>query len=135
MFQATQTVIKNVVLEVLASTQKLRLLEEAALVQEAPPGPELLQVGGAELAYLTHEGLFISDALNEAQQGVQDQSSVGGARLQDQSLVGGARLQDQSSVVGARLQDQSSVGGARLQQRDSASGYTETSVSREQSYM
>ncbi|KAI9529277.1 Vacuolar protein sorting-associated protein 54 [Dissostichus eleginoides] len=111
--KATQTVIKNVVLEVLASTQKLRLLEEAALVQEAPPGPELLQGGGAELAYLTHEGLFISDALNEAQQGVQDQSSVGGARLQDQS----------------------SVGGARLQQRDSASGYTETSVSREQSYM
>ncbi|KAK1886701.1 Vacuolar protein sorting-associated protein 54 [Dissostichus eleginoides] len=102
--KATQTVIKNVVLEVLASTQKLRLLEEAALVQEAPPGPELLQGGG---------GLFISDALNEAQQGVQDQSSVGGARLQDQS----------------------SVGGARLQQRDSASGYTETSVSREQSYM
>ncbi|XP_034083576.1 LOW QUALITY PROTEIN: vacuolar protein sorting-associated protein 54 [Gymnodraco acuticeps] len=109
--KATQTVIKNVVLEVLASTQKLRLLEEAALVQEAPPGPELLQGGGAELAYLTHEGLFISDALNEAQQG------------------------DQSSVGGARLQDQSSVGGARLQQRDSASGYTETSVSREQSYM
>ncbi|KAJ4921382.1 hypothetical protein JOQ06_025965 [Pogonophryne albipinna] len=144
--KATQTVIKNVVLEVLAATQKLRLLEEAALVQEAPPGPELLQGGGAELAYLTHEGLFISDALNEAQQGVQDQSSVGGARLQDQSSVGGARLQDQSSVGGARLQDQSSVGGARLQdqssvggarlqQRDSASGYTETSVSREQSYM
>ncbi|XP_010786148.1 vacuolar protein sorting-associated protein 54-like [Notothenia coriiceps] len=122
--KATQTVIKNVVLEVLASTQKLRLLEEAALVQEAPPGPELLQGGGAELAYLTHEGLFISDALNEAQQGVQDQSSVGGARNQDQSSVGGARNQDQSSV-----------GGARLQQRDSASGYTETSVSREQSYM
>ncbi|XP_033935046.1 vacuolar protein sorting-associated protein 54 [Pseudochaenichthys georgianus] len=107
--KATQTVIKNVVLEVLASTQKLRLLEEAALVQEGPPGPELLQGGGAELAYLTHEGLFISDALNEAQQGLQDQSSG--------------------------LQDQSSVGGARLQQRDSASGYTETSVSREQSYM
>ncbi|KAF3852682.1 hypothetical protein F7725_006037 [Dissostichus mawsoni] len=78
-----------------------------------PPRPGAAAGGGAELAYLTHEGLFISDALNEAQQGVQDQSSVGGARLQDQS----------------------SVGGARLQQRDSASGYTETSVSREQSYM
>ncbi|XP_063740649.1 vacuolar protein sorting-associated protein 54 isoform X2 [Eleginops maclovinus] len=109
--KATQSVIKNVVLEVLASTQKLRLLEEAALVQEASPGLAMLQ-GGAELAYLTHEGLFISDALNEAQQqqqGVQDQGSVVGVRGQ----------QSRAEAAGS----------------DSASGYTETSVSREQSFM
>ncbi|XP_078129277.1 vacuolar protein sorting-associated protein 54 isoform X2 [Sander vitreus] len=66
--KATLSVIRNVVLEVLASNQRNRLLEEAGSappVQEAPDGPSLLQ-GEAELAYLTHEGLFISDALNEA---------------------------------------------------------------------
>lgn len=72
------------VLEVLDSNQKNRLLEEAA---SEPPGPEsshgsaLLQ-GEAELAYLTHEGLFISDALHEAQHQVQDQSSVLASRTQ-----------------------------------------------------
>lgn len=79
--------IRNVVLEVLASNQKNRLLEEACsgqAVQEASPGPSLLQ-GEAELAYLTHEGLFISDALNEArqqQQQVQDQGAAVGSRIQ-----------------------------------------------------
>ncbi|XP_029306514.1 vacuolar protein sorting-associated protein 54 isoform X2 [Cottoperca gobio] len=110
--KATQSVIKNVVLEVLASTQKIRLLEEAGSrpsVQEAPHGPSLLQ-GEAELAYLTHEGLFISDALNEAQK--QQQQQQGG-------------VPDQSSTAGSRIQ----------QSRVEASGYTETSVSREQSYM
>lgn len=76
--------IKNVVLEVLSSSQKNQVLEEAGSrpqVQEAPPTASHLQ-GEAELAYLTHEGLFISDALNEAQQQVQDQSSVLGSRTQ-----------------------------------------------------
>lgn len=102
--------IKNVVLEVLASNQKNRLLEEAGsgpAEQEASPSPSLLQ-GEAELAYLTHEGLFISDALNEAQQ----QQQAG----QDQN----SRIQ-QSRVEAA--------GSA------TASGTTETSVSREQSFM
>uniref|UniRef100_A0A8C4E649 Vacuolar protein sorting-associated protein 54 n=1 Tax=Dicentrarchus labrax TaxID=13489 RepID=A0A8C4E649_DICLA len=75
--KATLNVIKNVVLEVLASNQKNRLLEEAgarALDAEASHGPSVLQ-GEAELAYLTHEGLFISDALNEAH-------SVMGSRIQ-----------------------------------------------------
>uniref|UniRef100_A0A8C2ZF82 Vacuolar protein sorting-associated protein 54 n=1 Tax=Cyclopterus lumpus TaxID=8103 RepID=A0A8C2ZF82_CYCLU len=66
--QATLSVVTNVVLEVLASNQRNRLPEEGAVsgapVPEAPRGPSLLQ-GEAELAYLTHEGLFISDALNE----------------------------------------------------------------------
>uniref|UniRef100_A0A3B4YG08 Vacuolar protein sorting-associated protein 54 n=1 Tax=Seriola lalandi dorsalis TaxID=1841481 RepID=A0A3B4YG08_SERLL len=68
--KATLSVIGNVVLEVLDSNQKNRLLEEAgsgASGQESSQGSSLLQ-GEAELAYLTHEGLFISDALNEAQQ-------------------------------------------------------------------
>ncbi|XP_049428435.1 vacuolar protein sorting-associated protein 54 isoform X1 [Epinephelus fuscoguttatus] len=112
--KATLSVVKNVVLEVLASNQKNRLLEEVgsgASVQEAPHGTSLLQ-GEAELAYLTHEGLFISDALNDAQQ-------------QQQAV------QDQSSTVGSRIQ-QSRVEAASS---DSASGTSETSVSREQSFM
>lgn len=108
-FQATLNVIRNVVLEVLASNQKNRLLEEACsghTVQEAPPGPSFLQ-GEAELAYLTHEGLFISDALNEAQQQQQQQ------------------LQDQSAAVSSRIQP------SRTEQTgsDSVSATTETSVS------
>ncbi|XP_031732506.1 vacuolar protein sorting-associated protein 54 isoform X2 [Anarrhichthys ocellatus] len=112
--KATLSVIKNVVLEVLASNQRNRLLEEAAgsgaLVQEAPRVPSLLQ-GEAELAYLTHEGLFISDALNEARQ-----------QQQQQQLV-----QDQSSAVGSRIQ----------QSRAEAAGSdsAETSIIREQSFM
>lgn len=112
--QATLSVVKNVVLEVLASNQKNRLLEEVgsgASVQEAPHGTSLLQ-GEAELAYLTHEGLFISDALNDAQQ-------------QQQAV------QDQSSTVGSRIQQSR----AEAASSDSASGTSETSVSREQSFM
>uniref|UniRef100_A0A667XK49 Vacuolar protein sorting-associated protein 54 n=1 Tax=Myripristis murdjan TaxID=586833 RepID=A0A667XK49_9TELE len=106
--KATLNVIRNVVLEVLDSNQKTRLLEQstaAAVCSGAPgqvaapsPAPQLLQ-GEAELAYLTHEGLFISDALNEAQQ-------HGGA--------GASRLQAAGS--------------------DSASGTTESSSSREQGF-
>lgn len=78
--------IKNVVLEVVASNQKARVLEESGSgppVQEVVPAPALLQ-GEAELAYLTHEGLFISDALNEArqQQAGQDPGSAAGSRIQ-----------------------------------------------------
>ncbi|XP_044045394.1 vacuolar protein sorting-associated protein 54 isoform X3 [Siniperca chuatsi] len=106
--KATLIVIKNVVLEVLSSNQKNQLPEEAAASgQEASHGSSLLQ-GEAELAYLTHEGLFISDALNEAQQ-----------------------QQDQSSAVGSRIQQSR----AEAAGSDSASGTTETSVSREQSFM
>lgn len=107
--------IKNVVLEILASNQKNRLLEEAgsgASSQESYPGPSLLQ-GEAELAYLTHEGLFISDALNEAQQ--QQQVAV----------------QDQNSVVGSRVQQSR----AETAGSDSTSGTAETSADREQSFM
>ncbi|XP_053195068.1 LOW QUALITY PROTEIN: vacuolar protein sorting-associated protein 54 [Scomber japonicus] len=87
--KATLNVIKNVVLEIQDSNQKLRLLEESGSEpagQESCQSPQLLQ-GEAELAYLTHEGLFISDALSEAhqqqqQQQQQDPSSVTGSRTQ-----------------------------------------------------
>uniref|UniRef100_A0A8C7TEU7 Vacuolar protein sorting-associated protein 54 n=1 Tax=Oncorhynchus mykiss TaxID=8022 RepID=A0A8C7TEU7_ONCMY len=66
--KATLSVVRNVVLEALDSNQKSRLLERAAAaaggLAEAPGTP--LNQGEAELAYLTHEGLFISDALNDA---------------------------------------------------------------------
>ncbi|XP_070842969.1 vacuolar protein sorting-associated protein 54 [Chaetodon trifascialis] len=108
--KATLNVIKNVVLEVLASNQKNRLLEEVsseASGQEASHGPSLLQ-GEAELAYLTHEGLFISDALNEAQQ------------LRQQAAV-----PDQSSATASRMQQSRPEAASS----DSACGTTETSVS------
>uniref|UniRef100_A0A3B4Z095 Vacuolar protein sorting-associated protein 54 n=1 Tax=Stegastes partitus TaxID=144197 RepID=A0A3B4Z095_9TELE len=88
--KATLNVVRNVVLEVLNSNQRNRLLEEAssgASGREASQSPSVLQ-GEAELAYLTHEGLFISDALNEAQQ-------------QQQAVLA---AQDQSSTVGSRIQ-------------------------------
>ncbi|XP_029910354.1 vacuolar protein sorting-associated protein 54 isoform X2 [Myripristis murdjan] len=121
--KATLNVIRNVVLEVLDSNQKTRLLEQstaAAVCSGAPgqvaapsPAPQLLQ-GEAELAYLTHEGLFISDALNEAQQ------------QQQAALAGGGATQDPSGGAGAsRLQAAGS---------DSASGTTESSSSREQGF-
>lgn len=112
LFQATVNVIKNVVLEVVASNQKGRALEEPGsrpLVPEVVPSPALLQ-GEAELAYLTHEGLFISDALNEARQ----QQQAG---------------QDPGSAVDSRIQQ------SRVEAADSASAAAEPPVSREQSFM
>uniref|UniRef100_A0A665URH3 Vacuolar protein sorting-associated protein 54 n=1 Tax=Echeneis naucrates TaxID=173247 RepID=A0A665URH3_ECHNA len=90
--KATLSVIRNVVLEVLDSNQKNRLLEESGSAvsgQEASQTSLVLQ-GEAELAYLTHEGLFISDALNEAQQqqaAARDQSSTVGSRIHSFQLL------------------------------------------------
>ncbi len=106
------------VLEVLASNQKNRLLEEAASGasgQEASNNLSLMQ-GEAELAVLTHEGLFISDALNEAQQQQQQQQ---------------VEVQDQNSAVGPRIQQNQTEAASS----DSSCGTTEISVSREQSFM
>lgn len=73
-FQATLSVIRNVVLQVQLAAQR-QLLEEAPDPQRGEPSrsPALPPPGEAELAYLTHEGLFISDALSGLQQPVQDQ--------------------------------------------------------------
>uniref|UniRef100_A0A8C1UDS7 Vacuolar protein sorting-associated protein 54 n=1 Tax=Cyprinus carpio TaxID=7962 RepID=A0A8C1UDS7_CYPCA len=62
--KATLSVIRNVVLEVLDSSQRSRLADVSSEESEGPA----FHSGEAELAYLTHEGLFISDALNEAEQ-------------------------------------------------------------------
>ncbi|XP_076004056.1 vacuolar protein sorting-associated protein 54 [Genypterus blacodes] len=113
--KVTMNIIRNVVLEVQDSNQKNRFLQETGEVSGATgrenvdPGLSHLQ-GEAELAYLTHEGLFISDALNEVQQ---------------QAVVAGV-AQGQSSTVGSR--NQWAVGC------DLASGTSESSSSKEQTF-
>ncbi|XP_062303793.1 vacuolar protein sorting-associated protein 54 isoform X1 [Osmerus eperlanus] len=121
--KATLSVIRNVVLEVLDSNQKSRLLERGAGGTAEAPGQ--LLPGEAELAYLTHEGMFISDALNHAQQ---SPATVG----QEQSSAVGPRSQEQSSAVGPRSQQGHSRPDACGS--DSASGTTESSSSRDPSY-
>ncbi|TWW59132.1 vacuolar protein sorting-associated protein 54 [Takifugu flavidus] len=72
--KATLNIIRNVVLEVQLSGQK-RVpgdLGSESQTRESQANSPLLLQGEAELAYLTHEGLFISDALNEVQQQVRD---------------------------------------------------------------
>lgn len=100
------------------SNQKNRLLEEteestgAAGQESVDPGLSLLQ-GEAELAYLTHEGLFISDALNEVQH-------------QQQQAVAAGVARGQSSALGSR--NQQAVGS------DLASGTSESSSRKEQTF-
>lgn len=112
-FQATLNIIRNVVLEVQLSGQKQVLGDlgsESQTRESQAHSPALLQ-GGGELAYLTHEGLFISDALNEFQQQVWDHS---------QDPVTSSRgQQSQAEVLGC----------------DSASEVVETPISRELSFM
>ncbi|XP_077935832.1 vacuolar protein sorting-associated protein 54 isoform X1 [Gasterosteus aculeatus] len=109
--KATLGVIQGVVLEVLSSNQRLRLLEAgagsgAAVQEAAPPGPSLPQ-GEAELAYLTHEGLFISDALNEArQQAAREQSPPEQSRAEAAGGGGGS-----DSAVTSVSREQSLMSG------------------------
>uniref|UniRef100_A0A1A7Y6A8 Vacuolar protein sorting-associated protein 54 n=1 Tax=Iconisemion striatum TaxID=60296 RepID=A0A1A7Y6A8_9TELE len=115
--KATLNVIRNV-LEVLASNQKNLPPAESSSrtsVLEAPQGPSLLQ-GEAELAYLTHEGLFISDALNKTQ-----------PQQQDSGLWG----QDPRSTVSSRNQP----GLIETADSPAASDVTEGSTSREQNVL
>ncbi|MEQ2306716.1 Vacuolar protein sorting-associated protein 54 [Ameca splendens] len=114
----TLNVIRNVVLQVLSLNQKNRLLAETSsgpLDQDSCQGLSALQ-GEAELAYLTHEGLFISDALNEAQQ------------QQESGAVG----QDQRFAVGSRLQQNRTETAA---ESDSSFGIPEMSAGREHSFI
>lgn len=70
--QLTLIVIRKVVLEALDSHQKLRV-SEAAGADSGDASQNALQLQGeAELAYLTHEGLFISDALHDAKHAEQN---------------------------------------------------------------
>lgn len=66
-FQATLSTIRDVVVGVQLAGQK-QVLEEAGPACQTREAAQ----GQAELAYLTHEGLFISDALNQLQQQAQD---------------------------------------------------------------
>ncbi|XP_037399508.1 vacuolar protein sorting-associated protein 54 isoform X2 [Pygocentrus nattereri] len=111
--KATLNVIRNVVLEVLDSCQRNRLVDASSAAahgncgenedeDEEDSGSSGLRPGEAELAYLTHEGLFISDALNEAER-------------------------RSSTAVQAKAQTRAETSGS-----DSASGTTESSSSREQ---
>uniref|UniRef100_A0A8B9JDB3 Vacuolar protein sorting-associated protein 54 n=1 Tax=Astyanax mexicanus TaxID=7994 RepID=A0A8B9JDB3_ASTMX len=95
--KATLSVIRNVVLEVLDSCQRSHEDEEDS-------GGSSLRPGEAELAYLTHEGLFISDALNEAE-----------------------RRSSTAAPSKTQTQTRAETSGS-----DSASGTTESSSSREQ---
>ncbi|CAL8329389.1 unnamed protein product [Lota lota] len=120
--KATLSVIRNVVLEALDSNQKSRLLAEqstapaaAAAAGSASPAPHQALPGEAEIAYLTHEGLFISDALSEAQPAC-------GAPQEQSAGVGPNRLQQGSAV------------GPEVGSSDSASGTTESSSGRDQGF-
>ncbi|KAJ8002149.1 hypothetical protein DPEC_G00176820 [Dallia pectoralis] len=125
--KATLSVVRNVVLEALDNNQKSRLLElERAAAGAQVPGA-LLSQGEAELAYLTHEGLFISDALNEAAlhqggNGVLEQSSAMGFKPQV--------AQEPSFIEGPRPSPLRLDGCGS----DSASGTTESSSSREHAF-
>ncbi|TSK18080.1 Vacuolar protein sorting-associated protein 54 [Bagarius yarrelli] len=107
--KATLGVIRIVVLEVLDSSQRNRAVDACVLADGGSVEKEdddevesFLRPGEAELAFLTHEGLFISDALNDAER-----------------CGNGATAQ-------ARVQAREEVSGS-----DSASGTTESSSSRE----
>lgn len=54
----------------------VQLSAQKQVLEEAGPACQTREAsqGEAELAYLTHEGLFISDALNQLQQQAQDYS-------------------------------------------------------------
>uniref|UniRef100_H3CAL9 Vacuolar protein sorting-associated protein 54 n=1 Tax=Tetraodon nigroviridis TaxID=99883 RepID=H3CAL9_TETNG len=95
--QATLSIIRNVVLGVQLSAQK-------QLEAGPQPGPPPLLQGEAELAYLTHEGLFISDALNDLQQQVQDCSpkppaASGGPQSQAEAADSGSAPETAETFV------------------------------------
>uniref|UniRef100_A0A8B9HX59 Vacuolar protein sorting-associated protein 54 n=1 Tax=Astyanax mexicanus TaxID=7994 RepID=A0A8B9HX59_ASTMX len=113
--KATLSVIRNVVLEVLDSCQRSRMADSSSAIadgncgenedeDEEDSGGSSLRPGEAELAYLTHEGLFISDALNEAE-----------------------RRSSTAAPSKTQTQTRAETSGS-----DSASGTTESSSSREQ---
>ncbi|KAL2086982.1 hypothetical protein ACEWY4_018041 [Coilia grayii] len=133
--KATLSVIRGVVLELLDSSQRSRMMLERARAgpggdergggrggggahleeeeedeEEDEPRDRHAARAGAEVAYLTHEGLFISDALNEAEQQQQQQQ-----QLQRSSTASHTQSQAKRDACGS----------------DSASGTTESSSSRE----
>ncbi|KAI5089780.1 vacuolar protein sorting-associated protein 54, partial [Silurus meridionalis] len=103
--KATLGAIRNVVLEILDSSQRNRapeVLADGGSVEDEEDEESGLRPGEAELVFLTHDGLFISDAITEAER----------------------RTSGTSAHVRAQAKDEASGS-------DSASGTTESSSSRE----
>lgn len=99
----TLNVIRKVVLEALDSHQALKEATAAADCAEVSQNA-LQQQGEAELAYLTHEGMFISDALNEAKRS--EQSCVQETRAQqaEQTPPGGANNISAENMMPSELE-------------------------------
>ncbi|KAI1896904.1 hypothetical protein AGOR_G00099670 [Albula goreensis] len=110
--KATLSVIRNVVLEVLDSNQRNKLPEVAAAATTTEGGSGTPVPRDSEVAYLTHEGMFISDAFSEAEQ-------TGG------SAPGNAPGAEARSLRPPQQSRTEPCGS------DSASGTTESSSSRE----
>ncbi|XP_054634220.1 vacuolar protein sorting-associated protein 54 isoform X2 [Dunckerocampus dactyliophorus] len=94
--KATLSVITVVVLEVVESNQKAFFMEKSSfeeLGEESTRAVSLTR-GETELAYLTHEGLFISDALIEAQQHQDHAHQETLSRRPDADSASGSREQN-----------------------------------------
>ncbi|KAG9337787.1 hypothetical protein JZ751_027588 [Albula glossodonta] len=110
--KATLSVIRNVVLEVLDSNQRNKLPEVAAAATTTEGSSGTPVPRESEVAYLTHEGMFISDAFSEAEQ-------TGGSAP---GTAPGAEARSLRPPQQSRTEPCGS---------DSASGTTESSSSRE----
>lgn len=86
----TLNVIRKVVLEALDSHRKLQVSEATGADLGEVSHNALQLQGEAELAYLTHEGLFISDALNEAKHAEQNCVQDRAQQTDTQTTAGGA---------------------------------------------
>lgn len=86
--------IRNVVLEILDSSQRNRAAVACTLAgggsveneDENEEEESGLRPGEAELAFLTHEGLFISDALNDAERRSNCASTQTRAQAREEAL-------------------------------------------------
>lgn len=103
--KSTLSVIRKVVLEVLDSHQKALALAASSLDCLDVSQSALQQKGQAELAYLTHEGLFISDAVNEARH--REQGSVQETRVPQsnaEQTAGGAAIMLGENMMPSELE-------------------------------
>uniref|UniRef100_A0A3B4ATK1 Vacuolar protein sorting-associated protein 54 n=1 Tax=Periophthalmus magnuspinnatus TaxID=409849 RepID=A0A3B4ATK1_9GOBI len=103
--KSTLSVIRKVVLEALDSHQKHQALE-VTVSNPSEVSQNALQLQGvAELAYLTHEGLFISDALNEAKHTEQSAAQERESRQQDAvQTAGGANNLSAENMMPSELE-------------------------------
>ncbi|KAK7930653.1 hypothetical protein WMY93_007048 [Mugilogobius chulae] len=104
--KSTLSVIRKVVLEALDSHLKNLALETPAPdSSDASQNALQLQQGVAELAYLTHEGLFISDALHDAKHKEQSSSAPERESRQDPvQTAGGANNVSAENMMPSELE-------------------------------